>query len=419
MNELERLNASTAQERLDAAREIAKTAQFPQPEFDDVNGHIHTTYSFSPYSPAAAVWKAKMSGLKTAGIMDHDSIGGAREFIEAGSIFDMLVTVGLECRVSLAGTPYETIKVNNPDQVGCAYATIHGVPHDQIEALNDAFAPLRAARNVRNRKMVDNINKNFAPYGIHVDFERDVLAISQDAFGGTVTERHISCALACKVIEACGGKGEKVVEFLKDKLGVTPSAKIQGFLADPENPHYLYDLIGVIKSDIISGFYVPATDELMHITDLCTLAKRVGAIACIPYLGDVGASVTGDKRAQKFEDDYLEDWVAYVKSLGFDAITYMPSRNTPEQLKRLRAAIAANNLWEISGEDINTSRQQFICASMRDPYFDALRVSAYALIAHEARAEKNPADGMFGENTVKAYPDLAARAEAFAEQARR
>ncbi len=418
MDELTRLNAGTMQARLTAAQEIAKTAQFPRPQYDDVNGHIHTTYSFSPYSPAAAVWKAKMSGLKTAGIMDHDSIGGAREFIRAGEIFDMLVTVGLECRVSLAGTPYEKTRINNPDQVGCAYATIHGVPHDQIETLNDAFAPLRARRNVRNAKMVENINRNFAPYGIAVDFEKDVLAISQYADGGTVTERHISSALAQKVIDARGGRGSRVIGFLKDQLGVTPSEKIQGFLADPENPHYLYDLIGVIKSDIITGFYVPATDELMPIADLCALAKRIGAVACIPYLGDVGASVTGDKRAQKFEDDYLEDWVAFVKSLGFDAITYMPSRNTPQQLARLRAVIAANGLWEISGEDINTSRQQFVCASMRDAYFDALRTSAYALIAHERRAQENKADGMFGANSIARYPDLAARAEAFADMVR-
>ena len=38
-----------------------------------VNNHIHTTYSFSPYSPTAAVWCAMEAGLATAGIMDHDS----------------------------------------------------------------------------------------------------------------------------------------------------------------------------------------------------------------------------------------------------------------------------------------------------------------------------------------------------------
>lgn len=38
-----------------------------------VNNHIHTTYSFSPYNPTEAVYMAWKNGLKTAGIMDHDS----------------------------------------------------------------------------------------------------------------------------------------------------------------------------------------------------------------------------------------------------------------------------------------------------------------------------------------------------------
>ena len=45
-----------------------------------VNNHIHTTYSFSPYSPSAAVFMAYMAGLETSGIMDHDSVGGAAEY---------------------------------------------------------------------------------------------------------------------------------------------------------------------------------------------------------------------------------------------------------------------------------------------------------------------------------------------------
>ncbi|MBR6772037.1 MAG: PHP domain-containing protein, partial [Clostridia bacterium] len=64
------LNAKTAEERLENAKKIAKETVFPKSEFDDVNGHIHTTYSFSPYSHTAAVYAARMEGLCTAGIID-------------------------------------------------------------------------------------------------------------------------------------------------------------------------------------------------------------------------------------------------------------------------------------------------------------------------------------------------------------
>lgn len=47
-----------------------------------------------------------------------------------------------------------------------------------------------------------------------------------------------------------------------------------------------------------------------------------GGIAAYAYLGDVGNSVTGDKKAAKFEDDYLDELVGVLLELGFDAITY-------------------------------------------------------------------------------------------------
>ena len=53
-----------------------------------VNNHIHTTYSFSPYSPTKALYMAWQNGLKTAGIMDHDSVGGAKEFLKAAEIIE-------------------------------------------------------------------------------------------------------------------------------------------------------------------------------------------------------------------------------------------------------------------------------------------------------------------------------------------
>ena len=85
MNRLEKLNALTVEERLDNLKalienEVEKPEVLPQ----FANNHIHTFYSFSPYSPTAAVYYARESGLQTAGIMDHDSIAGAFEFIEAG-----------------------------------------------------------------------------------------------------------------------------------------------------------------------------------------------------------------------------------------------------------------------------------------------------------------------------------------------
>ena len=397
---------------LEHLKTLLETEPLP-PVARDVNNHIHTTYSFSPYSPTAAVWFARAAGLCTCGLMDHDSIAGAEEFLAAAGAAHMGATIGMECRASFADTPFGDRKLNNPDQKGVVYMTLHGVPHTQAAALNALYAPYREKRNDRNRKMVEAINGMMGRYGIAIDFEGDVLPLSNYAKGGSVTERHLSSALATRMLEVVG-RGQKLVDFIKNDLQLPISGKIEGFLLDESNPHMMYDLLGWIKSQLISRFYIDATDECPDVRQLLALSERVGAISAYAYLGDVGDSVTGDKRAQKFEDDHLDELIAYVAELGYRAITYMPSRNTRAQLRRLRALCEKHGLFQISGEDINQPRQSFVCEAQRDPEFANLYEATWALIAHEWRATADPEDGLFSAKSIAAWPDLDSRVQAFA-----
>ena len=83
---LNKLNAPTRAERLSNLAAILPDTVFPPAVPQYINNHIHTTYSFSPYSPTASVYAARMEGLCTAGIIDHDSISGAEEFLEAAKL---------------------------------------------------------------------------------------------------------------------------------------------------------------------------------------------------------------------------------------------------------------------------------------------------------------------------------------------
>ncbi|MGB4266733.1 MAG: PHP domain-containing protein, partial [Limnochordia bacterium] len=91
---------------LEQLQALIRQGQIKRPEPGGfVNNHIHTTYSFSPYSPTKAVWMAYNAGLTTAGIMDHDSISGAKEFIRAGQIVGLATTSGVEVRSDFSQTP--------------------------------------------------------------------------------------------------------------------------------------------------------------------------------------------------------------------------------------------------------------------------------------------------------------------------
>ncbi len=379
LNELKEIKAKTDAGELPAP-----------PDTIYVNNHIHTTYSFSPYTPTQAVYMAWKNGLKTAGIMDHDSAGGAKEFIEAGKIVGMPVTCGVECRVDMSKTPLNGRRINNPDQKSIAYVAMHGIPHQNIDAVQAFFAPYREKRNIRNRAMCRNITELVAPYGLSLDFDTDVLPISNAAQGGSVTERHILFALT-KKITARYQTPKEVVTFLRDNMKLSLSEKVVNqILAGRETPDfYEYDILGALKSNMVEKFYIDATDECPDVTEFIDMVHKNGGIAAYAYLGDVGDSVTGDKKAQKFEDDYLDLLVDVLRDLHFDAITYMPTRNSAAQLDRIMKLCRDNGFFQISGEDINSPRQSFLCRALDDPRFGHLIDATYTLIHYENEASED------------------------------
>ncbi len=388
---IDRLNADTKEERLDALCEIKSRTdkgEFKAPEkLPYVNNHIHTTYSFSPYSPTKALYMAWQNGLGTAGIMDHDSVSGALEFIEAGKIIGMPVTVGAECRVNMENTALNGLRINNPDQKSVAYSAIHGIPHQHIETFDIFFSKYRKLRNYRNLKMCRKINEIMKPYGISIDFKYDVLPISNSFEGGSVTERHILFALAKKLISKYQTPAD-MLNFLTGNMKLALSDKVKEQIAngDKTPEFYEYDILGALKSDLVEKIYIPATDECPDVSEYIDICKKTGAISAYAYLGDVGISATGDKKTQKFEDDYLDLLISELKRLEYEAITYMPSRNTKEQLSRLIALCRENGFFQISGEDINSPRQSFICKAMDDPMFSHLTDATYELIEREQKA---------------------------------
>ena len=377
---LEKLNAPTRQERLRNLAAVLAETEFPPAVPQYINNHIHTTYSFSPYSPTASVYAARMEGLCTAGIIDHDSISGAEEFLEAAKMIGIPVTIGMECRVSMEGTRLEGRRTNNPDQAGVSYMTIQSVPHDQIATLTEFFKPYQAARHERNRQMIARINEMV---GVSLDYDRDVLPLSEAQDNGGVTERHLMYALAIELVKQVG-KGQGMIDKLMS-LGMNLSEKQKTMLLDTQYPFYEYDVLGMLKGTFVPKIFIDATTECPKLPDMVKLCADVDAYLCYAYLGDVGDSVTGDKKAQKFEDDYLDDVFECLKEEGVKAVTYMPTRNTPAQLERLRGLCDSYGMFQISGEDINSPRQSFVIKAMENPMFANLIEATWKLIEHENR----------------------------------
>jgi len=415
------LNAPAASDRLAALRDhVARTGKTAAPAGAlEVNNHVHTFYSFSPYSPTAAAERAHSAGLLAVGVMDHDSLAGAPEMREAGRILGIATTCGFELRVNATGTRLEGRKINNPDSPNVLYMAVHGIPARSDAAVRQFLKPIQAAREARNRLMVESLRSLLPSYGIDpLDWRSDVWETSHAAEGGSITERHILYAVAQKVVEKTG-RGKQLVSFLHDSLGLALSARLESWLADETNPSLLYDLLGLLKSSFLSEVFIqPDETECIPIREAVRFAEHIGGIPCYAYLGDVTDSPTGDKKAERFEDSFLDELMAECKRLGFRAITYMPPRNTFAQLRRLQRLCADYGFMEISGVDINSPRQSFNCPELTRPEFSHLLDATWALIAHERMVESDQRRGLFHPENPMAGLTLAERIREYASIAK-
>ena len=389
-----------------------RAAGFIPPKTDEVNNHIHTIYSFSPYSPAEAAYGAWRAGLEAVGIVDHESVSGCEEMREAGKRIGIAVTSGCELRVDAAGTPLEGRRINNPDSPGLFYMVIHGIPRQALGRLDAYLTKIRASRNVRMRRQVNTLNDILLAADLpELEFDRDVVPISRSIEGGSITERHILYALALKMEETYG-RGRPLINCIKSSLGLAVPSGIEGRLTDGGNPHFLYDLLGLLKESLVPQFYLqPNSAECPPVSDVIALAERVGGIACYCYLGKSGNSPLG-------EDDWLDILFDALPELGFQALAYMPPRNTKEQLERVKRKCREKEMMEISGVDINSSRQMFRCPEVAAPEFIHLHDRTWALIAHE-NFTSNGGFGLFDPASPLAGTPLGNRLDVYARMGRR
>lgn len=420
---IQELNSSNERSRLFGLKKIYKLIEIGEEQFkktEEVNNHVHTIYSFSPYSPSMAAYLAWKAGLRAVGIMDHDSVTGCKELIEACKIIGIASTVGFELRVNFSGTIVEGRKLNNPDSKNIGYIAIHGIPESKLPEAKKFLNPIQITRNKRNKKILAKLNSLIKDYGIEkIDFREEVYNISQAKEEGSITERHILYAFAKKIIQKAG-KGEKLISFLKDNLDIVLSEKIKKFLLDENNQFYLYDLLGILKSSFLDKIFIqPDYEECISVYEAVKFSNSINAIPAYAYLGDVTDSPTGDKRAEKFEDDFLEELIPELKKIGFKAITYMPPRNTLKQLLRLQRLCKKYEFMEISGVDINSPRQSFNYPIILRPEFAHLIEATWALIAHEKLVNYDEKYALFNNRNPLKGRSLKERIVTYSEIGRR
>lgn len=408
-----RLNVQSGEERLAGLRvlkQIEKDDKFfvPSPREHDMKISLKTDYSYMPFTPSYVAYKLHESGARVAGIMDYDTVSGAKEFNEACEVLGVTALLGTEVKTYISRTKKRNIRINNLYQKDIITLRMTAIAPNSLERVNEWLEKYRRKRNDRNIKMTELINKKYRPYGIILNYERDVVQLARGEEGGSITEWHLLYALAIELINRFG-RGQILLRFITQELEIDITEKMRQHLLDvTDNDIYIYDLINVLKGEV-KNFYIDADAECCSILEFLKLAKDIGAIVVYPYMGDIIQNFLGEYRVEKFEDSFLEELLKELKDLGVQAVSFEPSRLTDEQLSKIMRLCDEMGLMQLSGETIYSVRQSFAASILDEEKFAHLRNCVWAAAGNVKALENGLNSSMFSSQTIQSYPKLEER----------
>lgn len=309
----------------------------------DLNGHIHTPFSFSAFESIPQVFEmANEENVKAVGINDFIVTDGHQLFHDEAVSKKVFPLFNIEFMGLLKTEQANGIKVNDPNNPGRTYFSGKGLdlPSNPGEETVELLKKVKEESNKQTAEMIQNLNDFLqvieAPFGLTYEEVKAVYA--EDL----VRERHIAKALRRKVFQTYKEAGDRSA-----LLSIMFSGKqVQSPLDD------INGLENEIRSNLLKAggaAFVPENDEaFLEITKVMEVIVKMGGIPCYPVLLD-------DKNGNctEFESDFeaLRD---ALQNMGIGSVELIPGRNDINILKKFVKVFHEANFVITFGTEHNT-----------------------------------------------------------------
>lgn len=309
----------------------------------DVNGHLHTPYSFCSFeSIEQAVKMAKEENIAAIGINDFFTTDGYEEWdtlCKANGIAPMFnfefIGVSVEEQAN-------NIRINDPGNPGRIYMSGKGLAHPfkLDEPYASQFAKVKADANVGTEAMCDKLNAHLASVG--AGFELSFSYILENMTKGMVRERHIAKALREKIFEI-----ETTEEARKTLLEKVYNGKSVGVSMDDaaalEN-----EIRGVLLKSGGAAFIPEDPESFLPMETVRDIILNGKGMPTYPILGNAlnggFTEYEGDKEA------LLET----LKAKHFYAVEFITTRNSTAMLEEYAQFFVDNGFVVTFGTEHNT-----------------------------------------------------------------
>lgn len=295
--------------------------KYNSPSVFDVNGHIHTPFSFSAFESIGQVFElARNENIKAVGINDFIVTDGYEEFGQTAFRSRVFPLFNIEFMGLDKDLQRQNIRVNDPNNPGRIYFSGKGLryPAENRNGISGLLKKVKDESNEQTRQMAEKLSKHLESMGapFALSFEEVKKNLAKDL----VRERHLAKALRIKIFEAFRTEQERAAFFNKLYNG-KPSKNLHDVSA-LEN-----EIRGMLLKKGGVAFVEEDDNAFLDLDTIISVIVSLGGIPCYPVLLDDPKGMLTE-----FESDY-ERMFQYLSAKGVSCVELIPGRNDIEKLR--------------------------------------------------------------------------------------
>jgi len=319
----------------------------------DINGHIHTPYSFSAFSDISLAFQmARQEGISVLGINDFYTFDGYSEFSDLALEYKIFPLFNIEFMALQHQLQKDGIRVNDPGNPGRTYFSGKGLrfPVKMSTQSEQKIRTLQDESNRQTYQMVKKLNDFFAQNDIPISLNAEELhqQIAKQLF----RERHIAQAVRMAVFDAAPSPDARKRLFNRIFSGNS--------IKSPESDLALIE--NEIRNNLLKAGRVTFVPEdpkaFLALSEVIDIIIDAGGIPCYPVLlDDINGNFT----------DFEKNWESLYNALVENdvwAVELIPNRNDFNVLKDFVSFFNEKNFIISFGSEHNT------------PQLDPLRVAS-------------------------------------------
>ena len=297
----------------------AKSSPF---EVLNINGHIHTPYSFSAFSGMDQIFEmAQEERIKSLGINDFYVTDGYEEFCGLASRYRIFPMFNIESIALSKKQQTDGIRVNDPNNPGRTYFSGKGLDYPVTLAgeHRDLLESVKAESQRQVADMIARLNDWLKELGIRLSFTYD--EIRKRYARQLVRERHIAQALRIAVFELVDDDAGRKTVLEKIYSGQPTTVNINNAAAlENELRNRLLKAGG-------KAFVEEDEKAFLSVEQVKQIYLKAGGIPCYPVLlDDAKGNFT------EFEAD-REQMCKELLAQNIYSIELIPGRNKLEILE--------------------------------------------------------------------------------------